>query len=345
MKEIALLISVFISIFGFSQDSSAILHTNSVQENYKSIYKRGQEKYKKLDYRSAITDFKLVLKLKPKHSKSKNMIQVVQKDLNNYYFKNQNAVIYGYDYEYYKRGLYNVSHNKLIEAISDYSNALVIDSNYVEAYNARGIAYVMTNENNNAILDFSKAISLDSTVFDFYFNRGLAKKKSGLFDDALSDYNKALVINPNLSSAYVGIGVIYSERKTFRDALFYYEKALQLSPEDGIIFHNIGNIKSQLGDLDAAIESFSSAVNYRPYSIAFVYLDRGVALIKLKDYDAAINDFDKSLLLNPKFPTVYFYRGKAKQLKGNISEGCDDIKKAIDLGFKIPVEEIIITCD
>jgi len=57
-----------------------------------------------------------------------------------------------------------------------------------------------------------------------------------------------------------------------------------------------------------------------------------------EQYDQAIVDFNKALEIDPKNMEAYISRGKAYYFKGEYNKSWGDIKKAQELGYKIPVE-------
>jgi hypothetical protein len=48
----------------------------------------------------------------------------------------------------------------------------------------------------------------------------------------------------------------------------------------------------------------------------------------------AIVDFTKAIELKPTFGDAYYYRGLSNNYSGKKTEGCADLKKAIDNGFE-----------
>jgi len=46
-----------------------------------------------------------------------------------------------------------------------------------------------------------------------------------------------------------------------------------------------------------------------------------------EEYDRAIEDFNKAILLNPNYVTAYFNRGRANELAGNAKKAIRDYKK------------------
>ena len=82
-------------------------------------------------------------------------------------------------------------------AITDYTKAIKIDSNYVEAYRKRGLAKEELKDFSGAIVDYTKAIEIterssftDSNAM-YYYNRGLSKYYLGDKIAACKDARKA----------------------------------------------------------------------------------------------------------------------------------------------------------
>lgn len=64
---------------------------------------------------------------------------------------------------------------------------------------------------------------------------------------------------------------------------------------------------------------------------ARAYSNRGVALLNLKRYDEAINDFNKTLSLNKTFKNAYFNRGSVYYYKKEYDKAIADFSKTIAL--------------
>ena len=60
-------------------------------------------------------------------------------------------------------------------AIVDYTKAIKIDPNYVEAYRKRGLAKETLKDYSGAIVDYTKAIEIDPNYAPAYRDRGIAK--------------------------------------------------------------------------------------------------------------------------------------------------------------------------
>lgn len=99
----------------------------------------------------------------------------------------------------YKRGMIRCQHEEYQAAISDFNQAIEINSKWAEAYYNRGLAYAKLGEYQKAIDDYTQALGIHPNSADAYNNRGNAYYKLGNYEKAIADYNKALSINSNLA--------------------------------------------------------------------------------------------------------------------------------------------------
>ncbi len=86
-----------------------------------------------------------------------------------------------------------------------------------------------------------------------------------------------------------------------------------------------------------AIDFYSVAVSYGK-NLPDIYKKRAGTFFQIGDYENAIKDFTKVIELNPENSSkIYFMRGLSKTLlTTEDKEGaCQDIKKAIDLGYDV----------
>lgn len=74
-----------------------------------------------------------------------------------------------------------------------------------------------------------------------------------------------------------------------------------------------------------------SAVIQGGENTAIAYLSRGVARLQLDETKRAIEDFSRSLQIEPSNPRAWYYRGTAHMLDRNLDRAVKDFKRAIDL--------------
>jgi tetratricopeptide (TPR) repeat protein len=128
------------------------------------------------------------------------------------------------------------------KAISDYSQAILLNPKYGTAYDNRGLAYYYTKNYDKAISDYSEAIRLSPVDSVLYYNRGLAYYYSKDYDKAISDFNEAIRWNPLEPDAdeYCARGLAYHYSKDYDKAISDFNEAIRLSQNYALAYYNRG---------------------------------------------------------------------------------------------------------
>ena len=119
------------------------------------------------------------------------------------------------------------------------------------------------------------------------------------------------------------------ERKEYETAISLCSAALGAHPHFGL-FNNRGIARYDLGKMEAAIDDYDRAIELNPED-ATAYNNRGFARSDLGDLAAAIDDFDRAIALNPEDATAYFNKACALALMGQGEEACVWLERAIGL--------------
>ena len=80
---------------------------------------------------------------------------------------------------FYNRGTAKAMTGLLREALNDFNEAILLDSNFARAYNNRGQVYLLLRMYDKALQDYSRAIELNPMIGQAYYNRGLIYIKKG----------------------------------------------------------------------------------------------------------------------------------------------------------------------
>ena len=79
----------------------------------------------------------------------------------------------------------------------------------------------------------------------------------------------------------------------------------------------------------------SASKNSSPYvheGVTGWHTNRGITYTKLHKYESAFKDFDECIRLKPNYDDAYYNRGVIYLNHGYIEPGCQDARKACDLG-------------
>jgi len=159
----------------------------------------------------------------------------------------------------YDRGTTFYGRSEWDAAIKEFTEAIRLDPNYVNAYIYRGIAYVNKNDYDRAITDLNEAIRLNPNYAIAYYNRGNAYRKKNDNDRAIADYTQAIRHRPDYAWAYFNRGVAYYNKKDYDRAIADYTQAIRLDPNDADAYQNRGNAYKAKGDTARANVDYAKA--------------------------------------------------------------------------------------
>ena len=107
--------------------------------------------------------------------------------------------------------------------------------------------------------DYSKAIKIDDNNIDAYFNRGTCEISLNDYKSAIEDFNKILQINPKYLEAYYSLAIANVKQEKYADALSFLDKAIEIDPTFPNVLTLRGQIRAQTGNIESGCEDFHKA--------------------------------------------------------------------------------------
>ena len=107
-------------------------------------------------------------------------------------------------------------------------------------------------------------------------------------------------------------------------------KGITAGAQNADEFYATGNDLSGKRQYDAAIEQYNKAIALKP-EFASAYINRGNVYANKKMYDEAIKDYNTSLLYDANSKIAYFNRGLANKGKNLVAKAIADYTKAISI--------------
>lgn len=229
-------------------------------------------------------------------------------------------------------------------AISDYSQALALDTSLIDALIFRGVARFQQEDMQGAASDYQAALQQPGITAtqqaQLRYNQALLLRRLGHVQAALAAYDAALALNPRDTDCLMNRGSLYAELGEYSAAITDYEAALAMNPwiEDG--FNSCGMARMLAGDLEAAISDFSRAISHNPQA-SNIHANRGAARLERGDYAGAIADFSAELALRApglkgrietreKRSELLNNRGLAYHYSGDYAAALADYNRAIE---------------
>ncbi len=213
------------------------------------------------------------------------------------YYKNT-TLPYGNRANYYR------DNGEKDKALADYTKTISLKPDEPGPYNSRARLYFDSGspaDLQKALTEYTLAIQRDGTKGEYYANRGATYARLNRPQEGLNDLNKAIEIEPDFLNTYLNRSVI----------------------------HN------QLGNVDMALADLEHYLQYRPYQ-ADLWYEAGRLLVLKNDYSNAITKLNRAISLNQNKGAYYIERAKASFSTSNQSGAREDLKRAKQLGTKVP---------
>jgi len=309
----------------------------------------GEDKFFMQDYEGAITAYNTALEQNPddpdiliKRGEAKSRLKDFTgalRDMDRALNINSRQPI-----AYKKRADVKFDRGDFKAALADYDEAIRLNPQYWEAYDRRGNAKIQTGDAGGALEDVNRAIELKSDESALYGNRALVKTLLKDYQGALEDCETAMELNPGHAPYHKARGDIKLALGDTQGAIADYTRALEIKPDFAEAFEGRAGVFYATKNFSEALKDLDQAIKIKPDNFE-LYSKRGDIRYESKDIQGAIGDYDRSIGLNPDFALNYFKRGMVKIVTGNREEGCEDLNKADQLGFRGALEQIKKYCN
>lgn len=240
------------------------------------------------------------------------------------------------------RGAVYIDLGDFSSALADYQQAIKLKPDHPQILADYGFAQMQTGDLNGAFESFNKTLELKSFNPEVYVNRGTLRYRAGDYAGAIEDYNKASNQNPEYVNAYFNRGLARLMTNDLQGAIDDFLSAIKLDPSHEQAWSNMGVAWSRLNDFNKAMECYDKAIGLQPDYFE-ARLNRGIDKYYAGDFGGSLVDLNKTIELNEGLAPAYFFRAMANLKSGN-QQVCDDLEKALSLGFQAASEAIQTYC-
>lgn len=202
-------------------------------------------------------------------------------------------------------GGYYFGQQEFDQALAHYKKATEIAPSYSPAYNLLGYAYRQQGNYADAEQAFKKYVELipnDPNPYDSYAELLL---KMGKFDDSIAQYRKALSIDDHFNASHFGVAADLMYQGKAEEAGAELQTMADQARNDGerrTAYFGMAVLAADSGKLDKALQQMDKeyAVAEKKNDAAAMSADlqaKGNILAEMQRYDAAAQQFDRSLQL------------------------------------------------
>jgi tetratricopeptide (TPR) repeat protein len=162
-------------------------------------------------------------------------------------------------------------------------------------------------------------------------NLGNYYGKMNNLDKAASCFEEALKYGVKNAKVYEGLGNVYGFRGQPQKAAEMFSEAIKLDPRVGNYYYNRGTAYA-LFDPKLAIRDLDKAIELVPQiRQGTVYGRRAYCYMQLKQYEAAIRDYDRAISMKESRPDLVHDRGVAKFQLGDKAGALADFRLALSM--------------
>jgi tetratricopeptide (TPR) repeat protein len=188
-------------------------------------------------------------------------------------------------------------------AISLFSKAIQLDTNYPNAYFARGWAYEMDNQSKKALADMDQVLRLTSSSYA-YMLKGRIFSEEKMVDEAIDSYSQAIRLDPLYSESYADRGQAYVVANNYNKAVADYNRALRIKTNSASIYNLRAYAYAEMGRTNDAIADFNKSIALEPND-ASVFAGVGLLYAQTGNYKVGIANCEKAINIDTNYSIGY----------------------------------------
>lgn len=246
------------------------------------------------------------------------------------------------------------------ESIRQYDNVIRMYDDYSSGYAFRAESYLKLGKYLEAINDITKSLSIDNDAKAHHY---LFEFPDNQITLVVTKLKGMAVKNPHDAEWWYYIGQLYNSKKMYSEAIEAVRKAYDIDAHP-VFLEMIADCCRELGDFPQALEAISQAQQMLPDDLDLISskadilgesgdVDGAIAewtryIDKTPDFfggyyrrgffkdlsqltDAAIEDYDMSIMLNPDYAYAYLGKGDMLLRKGQTEGAMEAYRKVIEL--------------
>jgi tetratricopeptide (TPR) repeat protein len=171
-----------------------------------------------------------------------------------------------------------------------------------------------------AAAEYQQAIVYDPTSFKSRLRFGANLTRLGRFEEAIEQLTRVGELDPDDIQARYLLALIYSSLKKFDNAALQYESILNSlasdSPDNANLYFYLGQLYYARRDYNKAIEQFNKVLTLQPQNTEMMYF-LGALYVEIERGDKAIETFKNALKIDPDHDGVLNSLGFIYAEQGN----------------------------
>ncbi len=214
-------------------------------------------------------------------------------------------------------------------AESSCATALALNPNLDIVHTALGDLYLSTGRHADAEAAYQRALANDPSNSTALSGLGIAYQRLGRPEDAEASLRKAVDIHPGDALAYNTLGWFLFQMGRYADAAAQFEYAVALQPTDMSYIGNLASTYMLQGNFPSAALTFERAIEINPTKSA--YSNLGLMYFYLGELEAAIESHTRAVELQANDHIARMNLGDALWAAGRDTDARREFEKADEL--------------
>lgn len=160
------------------------------------------------------------------------------------------------------------------------------------------------------------------------FANGLAFHRQNQLDKATAAYEQVLRLMPGHAGALHHVGIVAFQAGNYQIAAGFMRSAIANNPAVPALHCDLGNTYKELGDIDGALQSYTSALALDANHLD-AYFNRAITLYDMQRYEEALEDFREVVSRSPDDAAVLNNVGMILYRLGRHEEALDSLEQAL----------------
>lgn len=186
----------------------------------------------------------------------------------------------------------------------------------------------------------NKAIEIDNSYYSAYRYRAIMRslQENSNYEETISDFDVALKEYPTDTILALNRATFTIKKRYFKEARKALDYVLELDSMNYSARVMMASVTGKLGNNISALKRLNEIISMQDSFEPSAYNERALVYMELEEFDSAISDYNMILEhsnLFVEYPVLRAYTinnlGYAQYKAGDVSEGLDNINKAIGL--------------
>jgi tetratricopeptide (TPR) repeat protein len=192
--------------------------------------------------------------------------------------------------------------NKFKNSVYAYKQAIKYDPKNVKAMYNLSIVYSENGSHKEAQKMAQRALKLNPKNPLVQASLGNTLIDVGKYDKAKKVYEQIVEAKPDFDVGHFNLGVINTQERNLDAAQKNYQEVLKINPADAEAKENLAAIHIFKNDYEEAVDYLLEVVNSSPeddITLENAYYNLGVAYLRLKKYQQALDAFEAAINIEP----------------------------------------------